>query len=104
MVAPLVSRDQVKRGLRIDTNDFDDELDIQISAASEAIVSYLKAGADGFVELGETVPDRVQQATIMLVGYLRKYVDADPDKDFELGYLPKPVIALLYTMRDPALA
>lgn len=105
----LVSLDQVKKALRIDTNDFDPDLDYKIGAASEAVIGYLKAGADGFFVSGDeidpdAVPDRVQVATIMLVGYLFRNPDSDPDKDFELGYLPKPVMSLLYSMRDPALA
>lgn len=108
MVA-LVHIEDVKRGLRIDTNDFDEILSYEIGAASEAILAYLKSGADGFFVSGDaidldSVPDRVQKATILLVGYLHNPVGYESYKDFELGYLPAPVTSLLYTMRDPALA
>lgn len=109
MVVALVSLEDVKKGLRIDTTDFDTDLEYRLGAASEAIIGYLKGGADGFFMSGDeidldAVPDRVQVATIMLVGYLFRNVDSDPDKDFEHGYLPQPVMSLLYSMRDPALA
>ncbi|MDT4887202.1 hypothetical protein FQZ97_1236280 [compost metagenome] len=46
----------------------------------------------------------VQSAVLLLVGHLYKDRDENPDGAFEAGYLPRPVTALLYALRDPALA
>ena len=106
----LVDIDQVKAALRIDHDDEDAILELLIPAASGAVVNYLKDGADGFVdEDGGLIPDavippEVMIATIFLVGVLRRNPDNDTEGAFEQGYLPKPVTALLYPLRRPALA
>lgn len=108
----LVSLDMVKARLHIDSDDDDAALLGYIEASSAAVINYLKGRAEELLELdsggalvpGSTVPPVIATATIMLVGYLYRNPDQDPDKDFEMGYLPRPVMALLYPMRDPALA
>lgn len=111
MVA-LVSLDLVKDALRIDTTDDDTLLSAYILAASAAVISYLDTRADAVLDLdsggdlpsGAEVPEQVQVATILLVGHFYREPDGDTEKAFERGYLPKPVTALLYPLRDPALA
>jgi uncharacterized phage protein (predicted DNA packaging) len=107
----LVTLEQVKAGLRIDTDDDDDHLTLLIGAASNRVVSFLKGRADEVLDLdsaGEPssagIPDEVTVACIMLVGYFYRNPDQDPDGDFDLGQLPRPVKSLLYMLRDPALA
>lgn len=105
----LASLDETKAGLRIFHDDEDDTLGILIEAASESVVGYMKSAAnifldsDGNVIVGN-VPQRVKWATILLVGYLNENRDSDQENAFEMGYLPKPVMSLLYSLRDPALA
>lgn len=111
MVA-LVTIQQVKQVLRIDTDDDDAMLGLLIGAASRRVIQHLKGQAaaildldsGGDLESGASVPDDVSLATIMLVGYLYRNPDQDPERDFELGKLPLPVKAILYMLRDPALA
>lgn len=112
MVA-LVSLEQVKEALRIeqDVEDDDGLLELLIKGASGRIVNYLKSQADSVLDLDSSgeptsggVPDVVEVATIMLVGYLYRNPDQDPDKDWAPGYLPRPVASLIYQLRDPALA
>lgn len=108
----LVSLDMVKGRLHIDSDDDDAALLGYIEASSAAVINYLKGRAEELLEFdsggglvpGSTVPPVIATATIMLVGYLYRNPDQDPDKDFEMGYLPRPVMALLYPLRDPALA
>ena len=52
-------------------------------------------------DAGETDDSRVKTAAIMLVGYYYRNPDQDPDQDFALGMLPKPVSSMLYQLRDP---
>lgn len=106
----LATLDQVKSMLRIDGNDSDGSLQIMIAAASQAVLGYLKTATEGspplidFVSSPQVIPERVTYATIMLVGYMYRNPDGDPDRDYQQGYLPMPVVSLLYTLRDPALA
>jgi hypothetical protein len=106
----LVDLIQVKDRLRIDHDDDDADLALSIAAASRVILTYLKPtgsssfiGSDGQV-VPDGVPEEVQIAVIMLVGYWYRNPDGDPDGEFERGYLPKPVTALLYPLRDPTCA
>lgn len=104
--ASIVTLADVKRSLRIDHDDDDAMLNMLTRAASNRIVSHMKAQAESFLDdngniVPENVPDEVRFATILLVGF---YYDPDNDTDFETGQLPKPVTSLLYMLRDPALA
>jgi hypothetical protein len=105
----LVTLEEVKQGLRVDSNDDNNLLTLLIGAASNAVINYLKSQAAELFDLetaqnnspqDANVPDEVKQATILLVDYYYRgdYENADP------GYLPPPVMALLYPLRDPAIA
>lgn len=109
MSVALVTLEETKVALRIDGDDMDATLELQIQAASEAVLEYLKDAAEDFLDeqgapIAGEVPARVQWATIALVGYWVRSPDANPDGEFDRGYLPKPITALLYPMRDPTLA
>jgi hypothetical protein len=117
---------QAKQHLAMD-HDADDTL-IQglVVAASGAVKAYLKAASAYEVERDsnddpildsngdpeyvrdtngdKVVMGQVQSAVLILIGHLYKDRDQNPDGAFEQGYLPKPVTALLYPLRDPALA
>lgn len=106
----LVTPEEVKAMQRIDGDDVDDMLMLLIPAASAAVVNYLKAGADAFIgEDGEVtapedVPFEVRAATVIMVGQMMRNPDNDVEEAFRPGYLPRPVTALLYPLRDPAVA
>ena len=116
----LVTLQQAKEHLRIDIGDGDADLTLKINGASGAVLNYLK-GANRFVRAldvdGEPVVDadgkpvytsevlfEVQAAVLLMLGYLNKNRDNDKDHEYESGYLPRPVTALLFPLRDPALA
>lgn len=103
----LVTLAEVKAGLRIESNDEDTLLESLIAAASGAVVNYLKGQAAVLLTNNDSPPETppvIKQATVLLVGYLYRNTDSDEGGAFEMGYLPKPVMALLYPLRDPALA
>lgn len=101
-MADLVSLQEVKNGLRIDTDDDDQHLNLLISAASLRVEAYLDVRADEVIdENGATTDSRVKTAVIMLVGYYYRNPDQDTDGDFDVGMLPKPVSSMLYQLRDP---
>jgi len=111
MVA-LVSLERVKEALHVDANDDDNLLQAYIAAASAAVINYLKGQAEALLDLdsggdlpsGAEVPPEIEIATLVLVGHFYREPDGNPEQAFEQGYLPKPVTALLYPLRDPALA
>jgi len=108
----LVSLERVKEALNVCSADDDALLDAYIAAASAAIINYLKGRAsivlgfdiNGDIPSGAEIPPDIQVATIILVGHFYREPDGNPEQAFEQGYLPKPVTAILYPLRDPALA
>ena len=110
----LVTVDQVRTALKLDSGESDTIIALYISAASRAVVRYLKGQAGTLLTIDSppnsppddlsAVPEDIQMATILLMGHFYNNPDGDPDHDWEQGYLPRPVTALLYPLRDPALA
>ncbi|WP_395504720.1 head-tail connector protein [Ectopseudomonas hydrolytica] len=121
-----VTLELAKAHLNMDHDEDDNLIGLYITAASRAVKNYLKSGSPFKVEtdsdgndvldssgapvyerdsLGaKIIAEEVQAATLLLIGHLYKDRDENPDGAFEAGYLPKPVTALLYPLRDPALA
>jgi len=121
-----VTLERGKQHLNMD-HDLDDVLiTAYIGAASEAVKNYLKSASPYEVERDsnddpildssgdpiyevdssgdKVVKYAVQAATLLQLGFLYKDRDENADGAYEMGYLPKPVTALLYPLRDPALA
>lgn len=121
----LVTLEQASEHLRRDTNDDDADLILKIHAASGSVLNYLKSqrmlyeqefdarGNPVFDSSGDPVyqldsaGDRVLRfevmaATLLMVGDFYKDRDGDDTREYEQGYLPRPVTALLYPLRDPA--
>lgn len=118
----LVSVQAVNAALRLDldldSDPYDAETDeasrlgdivSKIEQASDIVLDYIKrpAGSEDWTD--ETAPKRVQAATIIVV---RGLLDDSDDSMVMLSGLsgaepanPKnPIVALLYRLRDPALA
>lgn len=117
---------RAKQHLNMDHDQDDVLIDAYIRAASEAVKNYLKSGSAYDVERDSNddpvldssgdpiyavdsnddkiVRYAVQAATLLMVGFLYKDRDENPDEAFAQGFIPKPVTALLYALRDPALA
>lgn len=112
----LVTLQQASDHLRRDTAADDNDLTLKIHAASAAVMNYIQGpGIDGFTDsFGDIfvdsagdpldVPYAVQAATLLMVGYLYRLRDNNGDGDFDRGYLPMPVTALLTPYRCPSLA
>lgn len=111
----LVTVPRTKAALNIDTTDDDTvKLPLLISAASLAVHAYLKGQAGDLLSIDsppnsppndlDGVDERVAISVIVLVGILYREPDGDEAKNFSHGNLPWIVTALLYPLRDPALA
>lgn len=112
----LVSVEQVDRALRLDlTNDLGDgsaedgdtqrleDIELKISQATDIVLDYIKKADDEWTP--ETVPGRVSAAIIMVVQCL---FDDGAKAELLAGLagsdLKNPLVAILYRLRDPALA
>lgn len=112
----LVSLAETKQWLRIDYSDDDTRYTAMIQSATRTIMGFLKE--EGYADFADStgtlildsddvaigVPSDVKAATMILVGYLDRGPDGDPDKAFTQGYLPPAVTAHIWHRRDPALA
>lgn len=115
---------RAKQHLNMDHDEDDTLIEVYVQAASGAVKNYLKSASPYEVERDsndDTTLDSsgdpvyvvdssgdklvsypVQAAVLLMVGFLYKDRDENPDSAFDRGYLPRPVTALLYPLRDPA--
>lgn len=119
----LITLQQASDHLRRDTDADNADLELKVEGGSMAVINYLKRqgmlkfaatdSAGNFLEdtagmliplAGKVIPREVQVATCLMVGYLYKDRDEDSDKEWEMGYLPRPITAILYPLRKPAVA
>jgi hypothetical protein len=110
----LVTLDQAKAHVQLDHDDADDDIELKVHAASGAVLAYLKISADIYVDADDeliedstgalVIPAQVQQAVLYLTGMMFKDRDGKDTALWQQGYLPAPITALLYPLRDPALA
>lgn len=121
-----VTLERGKQHLNMDHDQDDVLITAYIGAASGAVKNYLKSASAYEVDRDSNddpildssgdptyivdssgdkiVKYEVQAAVLLMLGFLYKDRDENPDQAFAQGYLPKPVTALLYPLRDPALA
>lgn len=105
----FITLEQAKLHLRVDDDADDTDIGDKVQEASDLVGGYLKSAVGAFLDdAGEVIPSKVpysvKAATKMMLGYLYNQRDNDQDHEFEAGMLPRPVTALLYHLRDPALA
>ena len=114
----LVTLTEAKYQLMMDHDQDDPYIELLIQGASAAVVEYLKSGATFLNSSGEVpvdssgepegVPWQVKVATLFLVAEWYRHREAEQDGAIDpqwgYGYLPRPVTALLYPLRDPAMA
>lgn len=102
----LVTVDQVNLALRLSLADNDEripDVELKIRQAEDAVLDYLKKPDADWDE--DTVPARVNAAVLLVIQSLLDEANTG-------GLLPglgsgdptNPVVALLYRLRDPALA
>lgn len=113
LLVPLAS---VKRALHIDAGETDDDtlLEFLISAASRAVVRYIKGNASEYLSIDSppnsppddlsVVPEDIAQAIIILTAIWYRNPDHDTEGNFNDDELPAPVKALLKPFRTPTLA
>lgn len=121
-----VTLERAKAHLNMDHDEDDTLITAYIQAASGAVKNYLKSASPYEVDRDsnddpildsngdpEYVRDssgdkvirfEVEAAVLLMVGHLYKDRDENAEGAFEQSYLPKPVTALLYPLRTPALA
>ncbi|WP_349573121.1 head-tail connector protein [Azotobacter salinestris] len=121
-----VTLERAKAHLNMDHDEDDILITAYTKAASGAVKNYLKSASPYEVERDsnddpvldsngdpeyvrdssgdKVIRSEVEAAVLLMVGHLYKDRDENAEGAFDQGYLPKPVTALLYPLRDPALA
>jgi hypothetical protein len=114
----LVSLAQAQDHLKDSYSENENDIALKIKAASKAIIKYLDGGEDAFTDSdgqlaydsnGEPlgVPEDIQIACLLLLGEFYRNRDGEQggaiDAQFGYGYLPRPVVALLFPYRSPVL-
>lgn len=104
--ADLVTLKQARQHIQSTHSADDDDLGLKIDAASQAVLTYLKI-QDRFDMECDLYPV-VKQAILIMVAEMYKNregeQDGEIDQSYGYGYLPRPVVALLYPHRDPSVA
>lgn len=112
----LVTLEQAKSMLRVPYTREDDLIILLIRGASRMVLNYLRLdesaylNSDGTMDISsatlgyEEVPEEVQSAVLYLVGVLSRDRDGAESEKWQAGYLPAPVVSMLYPLRDPASA
>lgn len=125
----LITLDEAKAHLLVDYDDDDVEIGNKLAEASAAILTYLDGSpigqpkrdeqgvvlrtSDGEVDYLRdddelVIRYEIKAAVKLLLGELYKHREAEQDGEIPsqhgYGYLPRPVVALLYPLRKPAFA
>ena len=108
----LVTMDQVNLALRLDlgksgspptyTDERTPDIQLKLDQSTDAVLSYLKGMGDDYTS--DTVPPKVTAAIILGVGSLLDDSGAEMVAGIGKGDPSNPIVALLYDLRDPALA
>lgn len=114
----LVTLQEASDHLRRDTTDDNADLELKIRAASAAVLRYLKDASPYERDSnGDVVVDsngdpevlfEVRAAVLLMLGELYKNREGEQGGEIPTqwgyGYLPRPVVALLYPLRHPSMA
>ena len=101
-MAALVSLDRIKRHLYVDGSEHDADLADRAEEATAIVVDYLKTPNHGWTV--ETVPANVRAAVLLVAADLWERRGTGMKAGGEETGLTATVKALLYRMRDPAMA
>lgn len=111
----FVTLDQAKEHVREACDAEDSDITLKIEGASQMIANYLQSAINPFIEstgepyynadgVATLLPADIKTATLVLIGYLFRNRDEDPEKAFTLGNLPPAVTAQIYHRRPLSMA
>lgn len=118
----IVALEEAKAHLRVTEDSEDGYIAGLCAAASAAVLRYIGDNASSFLDTsGEAspildssdlivsydIPADIRHASLILIGEWFKNREAEQDgavdSQYGYGYLPRPVVALLYPYRTPVL-
>lgn len=109
MAKDLVTLEQAKAHILVIHDQDDAHIQLSIAAASAAVITYLDGAEEVFMDsAGDVdlalVPDDIKWATLLLIGEFFKSREAEQDGEISqawgYGYLPRPIVALLFPHRE----
>jgi hypothetical protein len=98
----IVSIDEAKKWMRIDGTAMDADIELALAGATASVYAYLKR-PEPYTE-SDPAPANVVQAIVLLAGMFVRDPDIADAASWQAGYLPAPVVSILYPLRDPALS
>ncbi|WPO93764.1 head-tail connector protein [Buttiauxella sp. HR94] len=104
----LVTLEQAREHLRVDSDDGDADLTLKIQAGSAAILSYVQGSRDRIVDKdGKLIEGepllRTQTALLMLLGWMDRNRGGEEEEKLRQGELPYSVTMLIYDLRRPTI-
>ena len=93
----IVTLQQLKSHLRYDSDDEDDNLELTLEMAEDAVLDYITDDFEG------VYPATIKKAILILAGYYDSFRSAEKEAPINGNYLPAPVIALIYKYRTPSI-
>ncbi|MGF6607057.1 hypothetical protein OKW45_001957 [Paraburkholderia sp. WSM4175] len=97
----LITIDEARAHARIDGDVMDAALALAVAAANASVWNYLKR-AEPYPD--DAIPADVKMAALLMAGNFIRDPDAAEAANWTQGYLPWPVINILYPYRDPAMS
>ncbi|MGF6986543.1 hypothetical protein QFZ99_006084 [Paraburkholderia atlantica] len=97
----LITLDDARAHLRIDGDLLDSALEIAVAAASASVWTYLKRD-EPYPD--DAIPPDVKMAALLMAGNFIRDPDGAEAASWIQGYLPWPVVNLLYPYRDPSMS
>lgn len=104
----LVTLDELKAYLRVDSDAGDTELENSIFQASAVILDYVKSSRDQIVDAkgnlieGEPL-SRVKRSTLILAGIFDRVRNGEEEQYYTEGNLPFSVTAFIRTLHMPTI-
>lgn len=104
----LVTLEEAKDHLRIDTDAGDADLKIKIQAGSAALISYIQGSRNlvltdsGDLISGEVLL-RLKSALLILLGWMDRNRGAEEEERLQQGELPFSVTMMIYDLRKPSI-
>lgn len=103
----LVTLEQAKQHLRVDTDDLDDDILFKLNQVSFLCVDFVKHEHGQYEDsAGQplNVPPYLEAACLVWLGILFRYRDSDTHKGAPLGEIPREVSNILWPYRRPSYA
>lgn len=103
----LVTLEEAKQHLRVDTNHLDDDILFKLEQVSFMCIDFVKHEHGAYEDsAGQplNVPPYLQAACLVWLGILFRFRDSDTHTGSDFGFIPREVSNILWPYRKPSYA